>query len=144
MAAVPPAQINAKLKTELSSFSLTNVPASIYRKVKDIPDEDKDPIGLFKEFFEERKPIKCSKLLLAIYDKHKSGFRKAVLLSECFYDPLGLKYNQEIHEFTLSIINRAYKLANFEQYPKEFMVELQQLYLAFIFFNHNNIKNTEK
>lgn len=107
-------------------------------------DEEKDQIDLFKELYAERKPIKCSKLLLAIYDKHKSSFRKAVLLSECFPDPLGFKYNQEIHEFTISIINRAFKLAHSEEYPKEFIIELRQLYLALNFFNHNNMRNTEK
>ena len=107
-------------------------------------DKEKDPINLFKEFYEERKPIKCSNLLLDIYDKHKCGFRKAVLLSECFPDPLSFKYNQEIHDFTISIINRAFKLAYSKEYPKEFMIELRQLYLALIFFNHNNIRNTEK
>jgi len=107
-------------------------------------DEEKDPIELFKELYTERKPIKCSKLLLAIYDKHKNSFRKAVLLSECFPDPLGFKYNQEIHEFTILIINRALKLAISEEYPKEFLSELRQLYLALMFFNHNNLRNTEK
>ncbi len=53
-------------------------------------DEKKDPIELFKKFYAERKPIKCSKLLLDIYDKHKSSFRKAVLLSECFQRSFGL------------------------------------------------------
>lgn len=107
-------------------------------------DEEKDPIELFKELYIERKPIKCSKLVLAIYDKHKSSFRKAVLLSECLPDPLGFKYNQEIHGFTISIIKRAFKLAISEEYPKEFLSELRQLYLALMFFNHNNLRNTEK
>lgn len=107
-------------------------------------DEEKDPIELFKELYTKRKPIKCSKLLLAIYDKHKNSFRKAVLLSECFPDPLGFKYNQEIHGFTISIINRAFRLAISEEYPKEFLSELRQLYLALMFFNHNNLRNTEK
>jgi len=107
-------------------------------------DEERDPIELFKELYAERKPIKCSRLLLAIYDIHKRSFRKAVLLSDCFPDPLGFKYNQEIHEFTISIINRAFKLAHNEGYPKELVIELRQLYLALAFFNHNNMRNTEK
>ncbi|WBW98836.1 hypothetical protein [Oceanirhabdus sp. W0125-5] len=107
-------------------------------------DEEKDPIELFKELYTERKPIKCSKLLLAIYDKHKNSFRKAVLLSECFPDPLGFMYNQEIHGFTILIIERAFKLSISKEYPEEFISELRQLYLAFMFFNHNNLRNTEK
>lgn len=107
-------------------------------------DEKKDIIELFKEFYTGRKPIKCSELLLAIYDKHKSSFRKAVLLSECFPDPFGFKYNQEIHEFTILIIIRALKLAISKEYPNEFLIEMKQLYLAFTFFNHNNLRNTEK
>ncbi|RCX12950.1 hypothetical protein DFR58_1196 [Anaerobacterium chartisolvens] len=107
-------------------------------------DEEKDSIELFKEFYIERKPIKCSELLLVIYDKHKNSFRKAVLLSECFPDPLGFKYSQEIHEFSILIINRAFKLAISKEYPKELLIELKQLYLALNFFNHNNLRNTEK
>ncbi|HHX62648.1 MAG TPA: hypothetical protein GX707_18330, partial [Epulopiscium sp.] len=139
--------VDKKLKTLEDNFQSGKITQYEYDELKSFDieyDEEKDPIDLFKEFYAERKPIKCSKLLLAIYDKHKSSFRKAILLSECFPDPLGLKYNQEIHEFTISIINRAFKLAYSEEYPKEFMIELQQLYFALIFFNHNNMRNIEK
>lgn len=132
------------LEENLKSGVITQYEYSELKSLNIEYDKEKDPINLFKEFFEERKPIKCGKLLLDIYNKHKDGFRKAVLLSECFHDPLGFNYNQEIHEFTLSIINRSFKLAHSEEYPKEFMIELQQLYLAFTLFNHNNIRNTNK
>lgn len=110
----------------------------------DLCIDDKDPIKLFKEFYLERKPIKCSELLLVIYDEHETSFRKAVLLSECFPDPLGYKYNQDIHEFSILIITRAFNLAKEKEYPSDFLKELQELYLAFTFFNHNNMRNTEK
>ncbi|MBZ6006842.1 hypothetical protein K1514_13165 [Paraclostridium bifermentans] len=91
-------------------------------------DEEKDSIEQFKVSYIERKPIKCSRLLLDIYDKHKTGFRKAVLLSECFPDPLGFNYNQEIHEFNILIVKKAFNLATLEKYPKEILFELRQLY----------------
>ncbi len=59
-------------------------------------------------------------------------------------DPLGYKYNQEIHEFTILIINKAFNLANSKEYPRELLIELRQLYFAYNFFNHNNQRNTEK
>lgn len=107
-------------------------------------DKKKDSVELFKEFYIKKRPIKCSELLLDIYNKHKTNFRKAVLLSECFPDPLGFKYNQEVHEFNILIIKRALNLAVLEGYPEEVLKELKQLYLALVFFYHSNLKNTEK
>lgn len=107
-------------------------------------DDAQDYTEQFKEYFSQRKPVKCSELLLKIFDVHKSSFRKAVLLSECFPDPLGFKYTQEIHDFSIYIIERAFKLSLKNEYPVELRRELKQLYLALSFFNHNNLRNTEK
>lgn len=107
-------------------------------------DKERDPIELFKELFSKKQPIKCSKLLFDIYCKHERGFRKAILLSECFSDPLGYKYDQPTHEFIILIIEKAFELAKNNNYSEDFILELRQLYLAYSFFNHNNLSNTEK
>lgn len=106
--------------------------------------EDEDIIEQFKEFYEKRMPVKCSELILKIFDKHGDSFRKAILLSECFPDPLGFQYTQEVHDFSIYVINRAYELANKKKYSIELKKELKQLFLALSFFNHNNLRNTEK
>ena len=90
-------------------------------------DEERGPIELFKALYSERQLIKCSMLLLNVYDVHQSGFRNAVLLENCFTSPFSHSYDQETHDFTLSIIENTLSLAKKGEYSKQFIDELEQL-----------------
>ncbi len=107
-------------------------------------DRSKNPIDLFKEFYSLRQPIKCSVLLLDIYELHQSGFRKAVLLNNCFPDPFNHKYNQETHDFTLLVLTKSIKLAINKNNKEALIDELKQFYQAYFFFYQNIKSNTER
>lgn len=136
-----------KLKELEDKLNSGDITTHEYNELKSFDidyDQERESTELFKELYKDRKPIKCSLVLLDIYDSYKSGFRKAILLRECLPDPLGFRYNQEIHKFSILIIKRAYRKAESKGYPDELLLELKQLYWGLTFFNHNNLKNTEK
>jgi hypothetical protein len=118
-----------------------------YRELMELDFDEQtndDSIKAFKKCFKVRKPIKCSELLLKIYDEHKSNFRKAIMLSDCFPDPLSYKYTNEVHEFCMSVLNRTYRLVKRNNYPNELLKELGQVYFALKAFHHNYANNTSK
>jgi hypothetical protein len=117
-----------------------------YKELMEFNFDDRDydnNIDAFKKSYKERKPILCSEILLKIYDEHKSSFRKAVMLSDCFPDPLSYKYTNEVHEFCISILNRAFKLAKNRNYSDDLINELRQIFLALKVFHKNGSNNTD-
>ena len=132
------------LDESLEKNKITQYEYNEYKTMNLEYDEEREPIELFKELYSERQPIKCSMLLLNVYDVHQSGFRNAVLLENCFPSPFSHSYNQETHDFTISIIGNTLSLAKKGEYSKQFIDELEQLYLAFTFFHHNNLLNIKK
>lgn len=132
------------LDESLEKNKITQYEYNEYKTMNLEYDEEREPIELFKELYSERQPIKCSMLLLNVYDVHQNGFRNAVLLENCFPSPFSHSYNQETHDFTISIIGNTLSLAKKGEYSKQFIDELEQLYLAFTFFHHNNLLNIKK
>ena len=97
------------LDESLEKNKITQYEYNEYKTMNLEYDEEREPIELFKELYSERQPIKCSMLLLNVYDVHQSGFRNAVLLENCFPSPFSHSYNQETHDFTISIIGNTQK-----------------------------------
>lgn len=105
--------------------------------------EEMSPIDAFKMAYKKKHPIKCSELLLKIFNQHQDNFRKAVLFNDCIPDPLSMKYDSQEHEFCLQVLNRTFKLAKQKVYSEVLLAELKQIYFMLQMLNHNNINNTE-
>ncbi|PYG84288.1 SEC-C motif-containing protein [Ruminiclostridium sufflavum DSM 19573] len=109
----------------------------------DFEIEDLSCTDKFKKSFEKKKEIKCSSLILEIYNEHKSSFRKAILLSDCLLDPLSYNYTQDKYELTTRILMRALTAAEKEKYPDVLTQELDQLLLLTKILHENNLRNSK-
>jgi hypothetical protein len=93
-----------------------------------------------KYYINKKWPIRSSEIMHKIYEEHKSGFRKALLISNCIPDPLNPKYNKDTHEFICEVINRTYTIN--KEAEKEFLNELKEIYFTINALYYNNTSNS--
>ncbi|WP_027365561.1 YecA family protein [Desulfotruncus alcoholivorax] len=136
-------ELTDKLQRMLQNGDITKEEYDELLCFDNLEDKEMSPIDAFKMAYEKRRSIKCSKLLLEIFNQHQDNFRKAVLFSDCIPDPLSMKYNRQKHEFCLQVLKRTFKLAKLNGYSEVLLAELAQIYFMLEILNHNSINNTK-